>query len=159
MASRTSARTSESSSSRCRAIASASTACAGRMGTRKSRNVDLPEAMLPVIPMTAMLRSMVHRRGARQTGRFRHAGGKQRQDAILLRRKHTVAWASCPCEKIQQDMGRMPMPREQAVPGVTRPGFAARGFFRRIRSFRDNRRLRQISFFSSRWPERPLPSK
>ena len=26
--------------------------------------------------------------------------------------KHTVAWASCPCETIHQDMGRMPMPQE-----------------------------------------------
>ncbi|MEI8312927.1 MAG: fused DNA polymerase IV/DNA polymerase III subunit alpha, partial [Verrucomicrobiota bacterium] len=25
---------------------------------------------------------------------------------------HNVAWASCPCETIQQDMGRMPMPRD-----------------------------------------------
>ncbi|MEI8310722.1 MAG: DUF3656 domain-containing protein, partial [Verrucomicrobiota bacterium] len=83
------------------------------------RNELEGDVILPIAELNRLRREMILRLSQRDTE------PKVTLESLLpeasLRTERPVAWASCPCVEIQQDMGRMPMPRNVFDPAARPP--------------------------------------
>ena len=85
----------------------------------KVRNELEGDVILPLSEINRLRREMILRLSVRDSA------PKVALDSVLpcpsQRTEEAVAWASCPCVEIQQDMGKMPMLRNACDPSSTKP--------------------------------------